>query len=102
MTEKELDSKDSNIVVERHDMLIFISSEVRYSLGRDNHLAPKTSVDLVKKYLPRFKEERWKTSLIDILISDIEADLRMHDRKYRSTWLELLAYLKTFNVSNNK
>lgn len=85
--------KEKRVEVNQHDMLILISSEVRYALNRDNHLAPSTSADLVKKYLPYFDKE-WKDSLVRILISDIESDLRMHDREYKKVWLGLLEYLK--------
>ena len=41
---------------ELYQMLI---SEVRYSIKRDNHLAPSTCAELVMKYIPQM-ETRWQ------------------------------------------
>ena len=85
--------KENKIEVRENDMFIFVSSQVRYALGRDNHLAPETAAELVRRYLPLFSTKR-KKDLIELLIGDIKFDLKMYDREYKDVWLELLEFLR--------
>lgn len=85
--------KENKIEVRENDMFIFVSSQVRYALGRDNHLAPGTAAELVRRYLPLFSAER-KKGLIELLIGDIKFDLKMFKREQKHVWLELLDFLR--------
>jgi hypothetical protein len=59
------------------DLYMLLISELRYSIQRDNHLAPSTCCDLIKTYLPQMSEP-WRSHTARQLI-----DESIHERIWR-------------------
>ena len=58
------------VSIEDRDLYQFLISEFRYSVRRDNHLAPGTCVDLVMRYLPKLSKE-WCAHTAEQLTNEI-------------------------------
>lgn len=91
--------KKTTIAVEQNDLRIFLIQSLRYSIGRDNHLAPSGFSNDIKKYIPLFDKETQKY-LINKLIDEIEIEFRWNggdfenELKYKYVWEELIAWFK--------
>ena len=83
------------VKLEDRDLYQLLISELRYSIKRDNHLAPGTCVQHIKMYLPEMSRE-WRTVCAKQL-----ADESIHDRiwtdkgplEYDGEWDNLLVFL---------
>jgi hypothetical protein len=58
------------VSIEDRDLYQLLISEFRYSVKRDNHLAPGTCVDLVMQYLPKLSKE-WQAHTAEQLTNEI-------------------------------
>lgn len=58
------------VSIEDRDLYQLLISEFRYSVKRDNHLAPGTCVDLVIHYLPKLSKE-WQAHTAEQLTNEI-------------------------------
>ena len=58
------------VSIEDRDLYQLLISEFRYSVRRDNHLAPGTCVDLVMQYLPKLSKE-WRAHTAEQLTNEI-------------------------------
>ena len=83
------------VKLEDRDLYQLLIAELRYSIKRDNHLAPGTCVQHIKMYLPEMSRE-WRTVCAKQL-----ADESIHDRiwtgkgplEYDGEWDNLLVFL---------
>ena len=82
----------------RFDWLL--SSNMRYAIGRDNHLSPRTFVSEAKILIPQLDEENTK-QVIYLLIMDLERELEYpmfssssREWEYKQVWVDFLKYLK--------
>ena len=83
------------VELEDRDLYQLLVAELRYSIKRDNHLAPGTCVQHIKMYLPEMSRE-WRTVCAKQL-----ADESIHDRiwttkgplEYDNEWDNLLVFL---------
>ena len=48
------------LIENEKDLYLLLISELRYSIRRDNHLAPDTCCELIKTYLPKLSEP-WRS-----------------------------------------
>ena len=58
---------------EEKELYWLLISEFRYAVARDNHLAPGTCVELIKKYLPKMEtefQEHLANQLMEEIISE--------------------------------
>lgn len=66
------------VVIENEkDLYMLLISELRYSIQRDNHLAPSTCYELIKTYLPKMSEP-WRSHTARQLI-----DESIHERIWK-------------------
>lgn len=88
--------------IEDRDLYQLLISEFRYSVKRDNHLAPGTCVNLVMQYLPEMSKE-WRAHTAHQLTDEIIAE-RIWG-KYKEAldqdaeWEKLLMFLTNYLVS---
>ena len=83
------------IKLEDRDLYQLLIAELRYSLKRDNHLAPSTCCQHIKQYLPEMSKQ-WRAICAKQL-----ADESIHDRiwnnkgglEYEEEWEKLLIFL---------
>lgn len=83
------------VKLDEKDLYQLLISELRYSIKRDNHLAPGTCIQHIKMYLPEMSRE-WRTVCAKQL-----ADESIHDRiwtdkgplEYDGEWDNLLVFL---------
>jgi hypothetical protein len=68
-------------------------TNVRYSIGRDNHLAPGNSNRIIKECFPMLSDE-FKVQLKEKLISEIKFELGFKKREFEADWLDLIEYLE--------
>lgn len=58
------------VEVTDHDLYMLLISELRYSIARDNHLAPGTACNLIRAYLPEMGED-WRAHTAKQLLEEI-------------------------------
>ena len=58
------------VEIDDRDLYLLLISEFRYSVKRDNHLAPGTCIDLVIHYLPKLSKE-WQAHIAEQLTNEI-------------------------------
>ena len=105
------------VKLEDKDLYQLLMSEFRYSVRRDNHLAPGTCVQHIKEYLPRLTKQ-WRAHIAEQLTEEIiderlwlsdcfrnkdfkfENDLPFNSDKKQlhedCTWEELLVFLTNY------
>ena len=66
--------------IEDRDLYQLLISEFRYSVKRDNHLAPGTCANLIMQYLPEMSRE-WRAHTAHQLTDEIIADMINVDEK---------------------
>ena len=87
--------------IEDRDLYQLFISEFRYSVKRDNHLAPGTCVNLVMQYLPEMSKE-WRSHTAEQLTNEIIQQRlfvggREKDRLDQdSEWEKLLVFLTNY------
>jgi hypothetical protein len=81
------------------DLYQLLISEFRYSVKRDNHLAPSTCVNLVMQYLPEMTNE-WRTHTAEQLTSEIIQACIWGNSKgpleQEAEWEKLLVFLTNY------
>ena len=97
------------IEVDERTLYQLLISELRYSIGRDNHLAPSTCVNIVMQYLPEMSKE-WRTHTAHQLTDEIirerlwgnhEGALKQ-DEEWEKLLLFLTDYLDTLPVNADR
>lgn len=61
------------LIEDERDLYWLLMSEFRYAIKRDNHLAPGSCCDLVKKYLPKMEtyfQQQLAVQLMEEIISE--------------------------------
>lgn len=85
--------------IEDRDLYQLLISEFRYSVKRDNHLAPGTCVNLVAQYLPEMSKE-WRSHTAHQLTDEIISERIWGNSKGRleqdSEWEKLLVFLTNY------
>ena len=88
--------------IEDRDLYQLLISEFRYSVQRDNHLAPGTCVNLVMRYLPEMSKE-WRAHTAHQLTDEIIAERIWGKGKETleqdAEWEKLLMFLTNYLVS---
>ena len=85
---------NNNISINERQMKYFLVWGLRYAQNRDNGLASHDYINQIKEVLPLMPESALKSNLIDILISDIDFDLKFHQRDDAPEWIKLVDFLK--------
>lgn len=88
------------VKVDDRDLYQMLMSEFRYSVKRDNHLAPGICFDLIKAYLPQM-EKSWRAHTANQLSHEIiEERLWAINLKapleYDSMWDSVLVFLTNY------
>ena len=88
--------------IEDRDLYQLLISEFRYSVKRDNHLAPGTCANLVMQYLPEMSKE-WRAHTAHQLTDEIIAERIWGKDKEAldqdAEWEKLLMFLTNYLVS---
>ena len=87
-------SFNNNISINERQMKYFLVWGLRYAQNRDNGLASHDYINQIKEVLPLMPKSALKSNLIDILISDINSDLKFHQRDDAPEWRKLIDFLK--------
>lgn len=85
--------KNKNIKVDQGDLKILLSQAYRYAVSRDNHLAPLTIINTIKKYIDLFDKVN-KDNILDNLINEIDFDIKFKKLREKKIWEEFLEWLK--------
>lgn len=74
---------------------VFIAN-VRYAIGRDNHLAPSSIINTFKRYYKDIArmEGTWKWAMINQVIEEITREIKMSNLAQAKEWEDFVAYLK--------
>ena len=87
------------VSIDDRDLYQLLISEFRYSVKRDNHLAPGTCVNLVMKYLPEMSKE-WRAHTAEQLTSEIIQECIFGNSKgplqQEEEWEKLLSFLTNY------
>jgi hypothetical protein len=66
---------------------------LRYSLARDNHLAPYTAIQNINEALNEMENDHTLTTAMQ-LIDEINRDLEFNKREYAWLWVQFIEDLK--------
>jgi hypothetical protein len=80
---------ENKIQVEQKDLYIFLISEMRYAMERDNHLAPFTFISMYKKYINQFSNEYQKIIKTQ-LKGEINFNLALKDYDWKQYWKDFI------------
>lgn len=88
------------VKLDEKDLYQLLIAEFRYSVGRDNHLAPSGCAQHIKDYLPEMKNE-WQTHTAEQLTNEIIQGRIWTNNKpleQDSEWEKLLVFLTNYLI----
>jgi hypothetical protein len=71
----------------------FCITSLRYSQGRDNHLAPHTAIENINEALNHMDND-FELATAKQIIEEINRDLEINKREYAWLWVEFVEDLK--------
>jgi hypothetical protein len=85
------------VKLDEKDLYQLLIAEMRYAIKRDNHLAPSSSIQHIKEYLPEMSKQ-WRAHTAKQLIEEIISERSFMEPRLKQDeeWDELLVFLLNY------
>lgn len=85
------------VKLDEKDLYQLLIAEMRYAIKRDNHLAPSSSIQHIKEYLPEMSKQ-WRAYTTKQLIEEIICERSFMEPRLKQDeeWDELLVFLLNY------
>lgn len=85
------------VKLDEKDLYQLLIAEMRYAIKRDNHLAPSSSIQHIKEYLPEMSKQ-WRAHTTKQLTEEIICERSFTEPRLKQDeeWDELLVFLLNY------
>ena len=85
------------VKLDEKDLYQLLIAEMRYAIKRDNHLAPSSSIQHIKEYLPEMSKQ-WRATIAKQLTEETICERSFMEPRLKQDeeWDELLVFLLNY------